>query len=155
MTFDGLQSISNASHNSLTLNWNATADALSFMVYEINGTNPVFLQTVTNASGSENSLVINGLNPDTSYTYRVRGVDMFGVFDDNTTDLTSSTLANTAPQIDTSSIPASENIYENEAVPTINFNDSSFGSDFDYDGDVVAYTCKYDNIVDGSVASSS
>ena len=68
LTFDGLQSISNASHNSLTLNWNATADALSFMVYEINGTNPVFLQTVTNASGSENSLVINGLNPDTYIT---------------------------------------------------------------------------------------
>ena len=64
-------------------------------------------------------------------------------------------LVNTAPQIDVSSIPASENIYENEAVPVINFNDSSFGSDFDYDGDVIAYTCKYDNIVDGSVASAA
>ena len=33
----------------IDLNWNATTDALSFMIYEIDGTSPVY-QTVTNAS---------------------------------------------------------------------------------------------------------
>ena len=152
LTFAGLQSISNISHKSLTLNWNATTDALSFMIYEIDGTSPVYLQTVTNASGTEDSLVIDGLDPNSSYTYRVRGVDMFGVFDSNTVDLTATTLPNTAPQIDRSTIAVSGNVYETESVATINFNDVSFGNDFDFDGDVVAYTCKYDNVVDGSVA---
>ena len=71
---------------------------------------------------------------------------MFGQFDDHThgSSPPSTSSANTAPQIDVSSVPASDNVFESELVPAINFNDSSFGSDFDYDGDVVAYTCKYD-----------
>ena len=43
--------------------------------------------------------MIDGLDPNSSYTYRVRGVDMFGVFDSNTVD-SQRQPPNTAPQTD-------------------------------------------------------
>ena len=157
LNFDGLQSISDVTHNSLKLNWNETPQAASFLIFKVIEVSSVptlvYLETIVNTSGTVNSKTITNLQPNTAYTYRVRATDYVGVVDNNTADVTATTLVNRAPNI--SSGPSPWLVYSGRTISNVDFNDNYSGGDFDRDGDTISYTCRYDNTIDGVVDSSA
>jgi hypothetical protein len=71
LTFDGLDSITAVTHKSLTLNWASTPAAASFLIFQVSGSNLIYLETLVNTDGTVTSKTLNNLTPNTSYTYRV------------------------------------------------------------------------------------
>jgi len=154
LTFAGLQSISNVTHNSLKLNWTASAQAASYLIFQIVSGNMVYLETIVNTGGTVNSKTYTHLNPSTAYTYRVRATDFVGVVDSNTNNVSATTLANTAPVI--SSGPGAWLVYTGKVIsPNLDFYDSSTNGDSDADGDAITYACTFDNNIDGSVVDGA
>ncbi len=153
LDFDGLREITNVTHNSLKLQWDPTADAITYIVFKVNSGGALeFVETVMNIGGTVSERSYDGLSPGTSYTYRVRATDVFGVHDGNNVDVTVSTLPNTAPNLTS---PAAPSAYAGWLVPTVNYNNASTANDYDADGDSVFYTCRYDNTVDGTVINAA
>ncbi|NRA68291.1 MAG: hypothetical protein HRU19_27650 [Pseudobacteriovorax sp.] len=153
LNFDGLQSITNVTHNSLKLNWNETAQAASFLIFRIDGTSLIYLETILNTGGTLTERTISNLTPNTSYTYRVRATDFVGVVDNNTNDVTTSTDPNQAPAV--ADGPSPYNTYTGTVAADVDFNDNYSGNDLDRDGDIITYTCVYDNDIDGAVADGA
>ncbi|NRA68677.1 MAG: hypothetical protein HRU19_29595 [Pseudobacteriovorax sp.] len=148
LDFEGLDNISNITHNSLRLNWASTPDAISFIIFEVDGSSLNYVETLVNTGGAVTSTTIIGLQPSSSYTYRVRANDVVGTTDSNTKNETATTLDNTSPSLDTIADPA---VYSGVLISSINANDENTGSDVDDDGDAIKYTCKFDNSINGAV----
>jgi hypothetical protein len=152
LNFDGLQTITDVEHNALTLNWNETAQAASFLLFQVDGNSLTYLETLLNTAGTVTSKRLTGLQPNTTYTYRVRATDYVGVVDNNTQDVSATTDANNAPSI--SAGPAGWQVFTGRTIADIDFNDNFTGNDLDRDDDNISYTCHYDNNVDGTVDTS-
>lgn len=151
LVFTGLQSISSMTHTSMQLNWNSTPQATSFLVFKVVGANLVFEKIVVNASGTLANNIVTGLQPFTSYTWRVRGVDVFGNAENNSHDVTASTLANINPSL---SAIGAQTSYQG-LLWSVNANNTVTNNDTDADGDILTYSCYYDMVVNGSVNSTS
>jgi len=95
ISFGGIQSISSVAGDGMTLNWNTTADAVSYNIYSVQSGVAVFQAVAIGVA----SYRVTGLTANTSYTWRVRAVSDNGSTDSNTTDLTQSTLANLPPTV--------------------------------------------------------
>ena len=69
---------------SLTLTWNAQANADGYTVYRLSGSSWTAIATVS--GGANNSYTVSGLTPDTSYSFKVRayktGTGNLGEFSD-------------------------------------------------------------------------
>jgi hypothetical protein len=137
LRFDGLDEIVDVTHNSLTLNWTANSDAVTFIVFRVNGSALEFIETIMNIGGGFNTRSYTGLSPGTTYTYRVRATDVFGVHDGNTKDITVATRPNQPPVL---TRPGSPAVYAGYPIATIDFNDAVTGSDVDQDGDAIIYS---------------
>lgn len=147
LSFDGIQSITNITHNSMRLNWNATADATSFIVFSIGGGGEMnYKKTVANSGGTVTFTEVDGLQPNTSYTWRVRGIDALGNQESNTDDLTEMTSVNSAPAL---AAIANPSYYSGVTTATIDARDSNTNVDTDSDGDPITYSCRYDRTIDG------
>ncbi|MFW7379129.1 MAG: LamG-like jellyroll fold domain-containing protein [Oligoflexus sp.] len=153
LSFDGLQSINNVTHNSLTLNWDETPQASSFTIFRVDNQNMIYIDTLINTSGTVVSKTITGLQPSSSYTFRVRAADYIGVMDNNTNDVSTTTAANRAPSV--SPGPANWNVYTGRSIAAIDFYDNFTSADLDRDGDIISYTCRYDQNVDGTVDNNA
>lgn len=150
LNFDGISEITNIRHNSLRLNWESVSAATSFMVFQVNGSNINYIDTVLNTGGSTTYFDITDLTPNSTYTYRVRAVDALGNLDGNTSDVEATTIVNQPPVLDTIIAPT---FYSGELISNINATDANTNSDYDQDGDKITYTCRYDNFIDGTVGS--
>ncbi len=157
LNFDGLQTITNVTHNSLTLNWNEATQAASFLIFRVVEVDSVptlvYLETILNTDGTVVSKNIANLTPSTSYTYRVRATDYVGVVDNNTSDVTVSTLTNKSPSV--SPGPDPWNVYSGRIIDNVDFNDNYTGNDLDRDGDTLEYTCRFDNTIDNAVSDGA
>lgn len=151
LTFSGLASISSVTHNAMTLNWTANADATSYMIFRMSSGSMVYEKTVVNTGGTVANSTITGLTPATVYTYRVRAVDNLGIQDTNTSDVSATTLSNTAPVL---AAIANPSVFAGTTAASINAN-TTLGGDIDADGDALTYTCVYDQSIDGSVAAGT
>ena len=94
VSFSGLNSISNVSGGSLQLNWTSTTGAISYSVFDVSAGTPILIASVANPSSS---YTVSGLTAGTHYTYRVRLVDATGASDNNTNDLSATTLSVSPP----------------------------------------------------------
>lgn len=159
ISFSGVDNINDITHNSMTLNWDVTPEAKSFMVFSIDmagGLN--YNQTVSNTSGNISSTVIDSLTPNTSYKWRVRAIDALGNQETNTKDESATTLMNNPPSLNAIVLA---NIYSGALVSsnTIDANNVTFNNDIDSDGDQVSYGCKWDqsanNSMDGTAQNCS
>ncbi|SMF64315.1 fibronectin type III domain-containing protein [Pseudobacteriovorax antillogorgiicola] len=150
LTFDGLQSISDIYHNRVTLNWDASATAASFIVFQVSGSSLVYNRTIVNSGGSVTSVEVDELSPSTAYTFRVKATDVFGNQDSNTADSNTTTLANKSPLL--GALTAST-FYSGEAITTLDAQDANTNSDFDEDYDALTYTCRYDKSINGTVGT--
>jgi hypothetical protein len=93
--FSGIISISNKTDSTLTLNWTAHADAVSYDVFRVVGSTPTYLTTVIGQASVSTNLT--GLTPSLSYNFRVRMKKSNGEYDGAITDFSSS--MNSAPNI--------------------------------------------------------
>ncbi len=157
INFSGIQSITHINHNSMTLNWDPTPDAKSFMIFRMGlGDSMNYQMTIANSGGTVTNGLVTGLDPNSSYTWRVRAIDALGNQETNTVDMTASTTVNSAPNL---SPIASPQFYSGEVITNIDANDSVTGTDLDIDGDQITYSCHFDtsinNSMDGSAASCS
>ncbi|HYX32521.1 MAG TPA: LamG-like jellyroll fold domain-containing protein [Oligoflexus sp.] len=150
MTFAGLDTITGITHKSLTLNWASTPAAASFLIFQVSGSNLLYLETLVNAGGTVTSKTLDNLTPNTAYTFRVRATDFVGVVDSNTANVTATTLVNRTPSV--SDGPSGWQVYSGRTVAALDFNDNYSGNDSDRDGDTISYTCHFDSSIDGSVA---
>ena len=75
LNFAGIASIDNVTHKSMHLNWAANSSVASYLMFKIVSGTMVFENIVVNTSGTVTSSVISNLQPSTSYTWRVRGID--------------------------------------------------------------------------------
>lgn len=157
LEFDGVQSTSDLTHNSVRLNWAQTNSAATFVAFRLTGTGPnydqIYDSTIINSSGTVSSMVIENLTPATAYRYRVRATDVFGNFDSNTVDITFTTNANRPPSPTINSTPS---LYSGEYISTVDAFDSNTNNDTDVDGDVLVYACTYtrsDNAVPANCSS--
>ena len=151
LVFTGIQSIASQTHTSMMLHWPSTTQATSFLIFRMVSGAMVFEKTVINLTGTVSAEVIAGLLPSTSYTWRVRAVDVLGSADGNTVDLSSTTSANRAPALN---VITSQSLYQATAW-SVNGTDGNSSGDTDIDGDTLNYACFYDLVVDGAVAASS
>jgi hypothetical protein len=100
-TFGGATNVTNASDQSLRLNWNPATDnstapaniVYSICVTQVNGgcNGGSFVETTT-ATGVTNK-TFTGLNPSNTYYYVVRAKDAYGNTDTNSTQVSGSTIA--------------------------------------------------------------
>lgn len=151
LNFNGLDSISGKTHNTMTLAWTANASATSFLVFRMVAGTMVYEKTVVNTGGTADSTTIASLTPSTAYTFRVRGVDGLGASETNTVDRTDTTNANGLPSI---AAIGAQNAPQGSAF-SVNAQDSNTAGDTDINGDVITYTCAYDTVVDGVVGATA
>ncbi len=149
LVFNGLSSLGPQTHKSMTLNWLPNSDATSFIIFRMIGGMMVFEKTVVNGTGTVDSEEVTGLMPSTSYTWRVRAVDVFGTSDSNTVDLSALTDVNQLPLLVD---PGPQTLYQG-VTWSLDLEDSNTNDDIDVDGDPLTYSCYYDLTVDGVVAS--
>lgn len=96
--FNGLDSLSNISTTSMQLNWTGVAAADSYQVYQVVSGNAILVTSIpaVNACvGVVCTYQSTGLNPSSSYTYRVRATDTFTVQEQNLVGRTANTFAGT------------------------------------------------------------
>jgi hypothetical protein len=149
--FDGVQAIDNISHTKMRLNWIANDDATSFIIFRIQTGSMIYVDTVSNPSGTISSYTVTNLMPGTSYTFRVRAVDILGNQESNEKDETASTTANQEPTLQPEGNPTT---YSGLTLANIDINDVN-GSDKDDDGDFITYECLFDNNIDGIMDMTS
>lgn len=95
-TFLGLDSISNQTPTTMKLNWTDVAGANIYQVYRIDAGVPTMVANVlqtSNCLAGACSYTASGLSANTSYTFRVRATDNFGVQEQNIVNRTSSTTS--------------------------------------------------------------
>lgn len=94
LVFAGISGFNPVTTRRITINWPATPDATSFQIYmRISGVWNL-IKTVTNPTGALTSGTVqtsdlptpNVIDPATTYTFRVRAVDVFGSPESNTND---------------------------------------------------------------------
>lgn len=88
--FAGITTIDSIESDSMRINWTAGTDAQSYQVFRVNGTEATVVATVAATNASYTML---GLNPETTYTFRVRMTDSTGRSDTNTSDVSATTLS--------------------------------------------------------------
>lgn len=93
--FTGITSTSNKSDSTITLNWAAHADAVSYDVFTVSGPTVSYRTTVIGQSSS--SVALSGLNPGMTYSFRVRMRKTSGDYDGSINDV--SVTMNSAPEI--------------------------------------------------------
>ncbi|MCH2533731.1 MAG: Ig-like domain-containing protein [Bdellovibrionales bacterium] len=155
INFGGIQSIDNISHNSMRLNWNASTDAKSFMVFSVDNQGSLnYQKTISNTGGNVTSTVMDSLTPSSSYTWRVRAIDALGNQETNNIDETANTLVNNAPSLNPITL---SNIYTGQVVDAndIDANNAALNNDIDSDGDQISYTCRWDQSINSSMDGSA
>lgn len=153
LNFDGVQSVSNITHKSMQLNWNALADAKFFIVFIVDiAGNMNYLKTFANDGGTVTSAVVTGLSPSSNYKWRVRAVDALGNQEGNVVDVSGSTSVNNPPNL---SSVANPSVFTGAVTGNIDINNTVTGTDLDIDGDIISYTCLYDNIINGSMSGGA
>lgn len=93
-SFAGLDSLSNETPVTMKLNWTDAVGASFYQIYRINGGVPTLVASVlatTNCLAGACTYTAGGLSPLTSYTFRVRATDAFGVQEQNLVNRTSTT----------------------------------------------------------------
>lgn len=86
--FGGIDDIDQETSTSMVLNWSEPASATRYDIYNVTTGTPVYYGTT---SAGNDSYSITGLEPGTSYVWRVRYVNGDNIQDDNTNDVTEST----------------------------------------------------------------
>ena len=151
LVFDGVQSISNLTHNAVTLNWNQTSTAATFVAFQVSG-GLVYNSTKVNTNGTATSMDITDLTPSTAYTFRVKATDVFGNLDGNEVDVTFTTNANNPP---IPAINATPSLYSGEFISTVDAYDINTNGDTDQDGDTLTYTCSYSRAAGGGFGAAT
>ena len=107
ISFGGISSISSVLQTSLKINWSHVAGAATYTVYIIVSGSQVHVADVV---APTNFYDVSGLSPITDYKYLVRMIDTNSIPDDNTVEVTATTLC-------------PENFIPVPANPTVNTND--------------------------------
>ncbi|HXH30845.1 MAG TPA: fibronectin type III domain-containing protein [Bacteriovoracaceae bacterium] len=98
--FDGVDSITNVTDSTLSVNWTADTQAVSFRIYRIISGTPTLVNS-TPIPSTQTSYQLGTppapLAKNTSYTYRVRAVDINGNEDTNIKNITVVTLLAPVP----------------------------------------------------------
>lgn len=123
ITFSGLTSVSAKTDSTVTLHWNAHADALAYDVFNTISGSAVYVTTVFGQSTDQASLT--ALTPGASYKFLVRMKNAAGQNDSNTNDILVS--MNPAPGIPTVALysPSSSPAYS--STPTIRVSNVKSG----------------------------
>lgn len=148
--FAGLESIDSVRSTSVRLNWTDVEHENGYMYFRMDGANAIYLGS---AARNSSSIVVSGLTPSTNYTFRVRAIDVFGSLDSNSVTLSTTT----APPPTLSQV--TDRIFLSAAGPL----DQGTLYDFDVNNisgaspsDIgMAYSCTFDNYIDGIVSASS
>lgn len=153
LSFNGIDSVSNIYATQLKLNWTHVSGTLIYYVFKVNNDNSLTL--VANVNAPATSYIVSGLTASTSYKFWVRAMDTSGAFDTNTNTVTTST--NTSPAAPaltghTNYTFASSNPISLGSTVSFNFDDNRTGVASDAG---VTYSCYYDQVVDGTVSTSS
>jgi hypothetical protein len=85
LVFGGLSSVSSKTDSSIELHWSVHESADSYEVFDTKSGTPVLLTTVSGQA--TNSVILPGLIPDASYSFRVRIKTLYGLSDSNLNDI--------------------------------------------------------------------
>lgn len=103
--FTGLESVTNVSDTTATLNWSSSVDAANYHIYDVSSGTQVYQGLIVDPNAS--TFLVSGLTPDTNYIYRLRMLHKQGLIDSNTVDVSFHTnLAPNAPSTPTLHIPS-------------------------------------------------
>lgn len=94
-SFAGLDSLSNIGVTDMKLNWTDVAGADSYQVYKIQSGSAIYVNGVSSSTciAGACAYTAGGLNPSTSYTFRVRAMDSNSVQEQNIVGRTATTNA--------------------------------------------------------------
>lgn len=148
LSFTGIDTIDTIGTTSATINWTADINAANYFVFDVSGAIPNLVDTVA-AGGS--SYTLTGLTPSTGYTFRVRAQDFLGNLDFNTNDISFSTLD---PPVLTD---LADRVFPNDegvesTLLVFDVDNTSNGPANDTN---MSYVCYWDQVVDGSVATTN
>ncbi|MCB0390318.1 MAG: hypothetical protein KDD58_03455 [Bdellovibrionales bacterium] len=148
--FEGLDSINEVSSRAVTLNWIDASNESGYLYFyrNVDAGDPFVLAGTLGANIT--SIHITGLLPETNYEFRVRALDLFGAQELNTVDRPVRTL----PLPILSSI--SDRLFTSAGGPleindTLNVDVNNTANAVNND-EGIAYTCTFDQILDGSVS---
>lgn len=95
--FAGIESIDQITSSSLLLHWRLPEGSAYFVVYRVGADGSLRVEGVT--AGNVTSYAVSGLAAGTTYVFRVRAAGSDGVVDNNTRDLSATTLSTPVPSI--------------------------------------------------------
>lgn len=89
LNFAGIDNITSVAATTLDVNWTHVPGAASYFVYTVSGG---VLTYITDVNAPTASAHITGLTPGATYTFRVRALDVLGVWDTNVVDVMATML---------------------------------------------------------------
>ena len=92
--FSGIDSVSDITTTTAILRWTHVSSAVAYQIFNTTSGSPVF---VTSVSAPDESYSVTGLNPNTTYRFRVKAQNALGQIDLNTNDVEFSTNAPIPP----------------------------------------------------------
>lgn len=149
LTFTGIDSIDQVTTTSLRINWTHDANAANYFVFEMVGGVPNLIDTI---SAPTATYAITGLNPSTTYTYRVRAQDLLGDIETNTNNV-AVTTADPPVLTDVADFIFPSRYVDQGSPVAIDVNNESGGGAGD--DNFMAYTCVFDQVIDGAVAAGT
>lgn len=148
--FEGIKDVDRPTTTTIEVSWSANSEVVNYTVMMALGEEPsdndFFLkESVPNEGGAVSFATVDGLVPDTYYSFKVNAVDLLGNNLITEKFITGRTLPNNAPDIDQgdwlTSLPAG--YYSSSAAPNFNIRDAITLADEDIDGDPISYTCTF------------
>lgn len=152
VNFAGIDSIDMNRAASVRLKWTDVVGENGFMIFKVDPATQA-LQYVDSAAAASTSYVVTGLTPNSSYTFRVKAIDLFGQLDSNVKNV--SAMTSLAPVL-TAQAPLTMASVTGPLVVGQTYT-------FDFDNIAVApgndinmsYSCYYDTAIDASVMTST
>ncbi len=150
VTFAGIDSIDQVRAASVRLNWTDVVGENGFMAFKLN-TVTGSLEYVGTAAAAATSLVVTGLTANTTYTFRVQAIDLFGQLDSNTKNVAATT---TLAPILTAQTALLDTTLAGAAVvgQTYFFDFNNIAAGSPGNDTTMSYLCYYDLAIDNLVA---
>ncbi len=147
LVFSGIDSIDDLQTRSVRINWTHDPSAANYFVFEIVGGIPNLIQTVAAPTAT---YTVSGLTPNTTYEYRVRAQDFFGSLENNTNDVSTTTLQvpNLTSLADLTFAAGAEHVLGSAIA--LDVDNTVTGNDTN-----ITYTCTYDTVIDDNVAAGA
>ena len=90
ISFSGVDSLTGVTSTTVNVNWTHAAGAVRYFIYTVDGAGALTYAADVNAPIGTKT--VTGLTPGTNYTFRVRAMDVLGLWDGNTHNLSTTTL---------------------------------------------------------------